>query len=45
MTTQLLSKHQLLDAKPQAVPLNDSINLSTRTKASHSTSTSTATAS
>ena len=28
MTTQLLSKHQLLDAKPQAVPLNDSIKLS-----------------
>ena len=28
MTTQLLSKHQLLDAKPQSVPLNDSIKLS-----------------
>ena len=27
-TTQLLSKHQLLDAKPQSVPLSDSIKLS-----------------
>ena len=28
MTTQLLSKHQLLDAKPKSVPISTSIKLS-----------------